>query len=62
MSRNIIALGITVGILVFVGVYCALTIGWDTPERCPALPDPAVCAQLAWLDGAWQCITPEEAG
>lgn len=26
------------------------------------LPDPDDCVQLGWLDGAWRCITAEEAG
>lgn len=32
------------------------------PRPCTPLPDPAVCVQLAWLDGAWRCITTEQAG
>lgn len=34
----------------------------DQPATVRPLPDPDDCVQLGWLDGAWRCITEEEAG
>lgn len=37
----------------------------QTPTPTPTvrpLPDPDDCVQLGWLDGAWRCITTEQAG
>jgi hypothetical protein len=33
-----------------------------THAPCRPLPDPDDCVQLGWLDGAWRCITAEQAG
>lgn len=34
----------------------------EQPATVRPLPDPDDCVQLGWLDGAWRCITVEQAG
>ena len=69
MNRNLLAVCATVIAVALLGALSYESY-LHRPHPCPAdnsttvrpLPDPDDCVQLGWLDGAWRCITEEEAG
>lgn len=69
MNRNLLAVCATVIAVALLGALSYESY-LHRPGPCPTdssatirpLPDPDDCVQLGWLDGAWRCITEEEAG